>query len=218
MLYFELLPTELNEIVFSFVILNDPDDIEKIGRYTFTHKILYNKYFWINTSVSSGLEEYSAYFNLMTNTEYLKAYKNILFINEYVKKFIKYVTSLTLPIVGDTDISKLLDPNDIYYFKSHINYKLLVPYQGDAVMYLTGPKFEIYIENSGDFLAYISISESPIKHKITRLEFILVLIKSEILGIQFWHQPFSHLSRSIKLNRLRSQNRLDTFDFVDIYI
>jgi len=147
MSYFETLPTELNKIILSYVVLNNPNDIKKLGQYPFSQKILNNKYFWINTSISNGLGEYIIYYDLMLDTEYLEAYKDIRDINYYIKEFIKHKeTYFVLPIIDDTDISKLLDPKDISYFQSHVNFNLI-----RATSEYTGFDYEFEINVGEDF-------------------------------------------------------------------
>ena len=198
MSYFELLPTELNEIIISYVALNDPTDIEILQPYLPIQKIISNKYFWINTSISNELEEYSAYFNLISGTEYLKAYENILDIKKYIKLFIEHYSDFTLPIFEDIDITKLLDPSDLSYFKSHVNFKLL------RKSYSSN-RFEtrLYIEPClgypDNFLSKV-ISGVHVLSELNMItsNFIILLIKSKIFNINIWVNPVSTLLKRIE--------------------
>jgi len=193
MSYFELLPIELDEIVLSYVILNDPNDIKKLGQYQFSQKILNNKYFWINASISNGLGEYRMYYDLMLDTEYLEAYKDILDIKKFLKKFIIYYnTYFLLPICEDTQIMELFNPKDISYFQSHINFDLI---QEDYKYKGFDSEFEINADkNSNIFLGFKFYKNVRyIKFGVTKLEFITLLIKSRIFNIKIWKRPVSTL-------------------------
>jgi len=213
MIYLENLPNELTEIIFSYLEISD---ISNLISDVHVKQILSKKYFWINYAGLNGFNEYLLYFKLMPGVEYYQAYKDILNIHSYIMLFNFKESYLCLPIINNTDFLKLIDPSNLYYFESCVRTELIEKIcsefrksDQDSNPFIESREYPLLQIHTlyGDFVVFIINQGITIKpmDNLKKSEFIVLLIKSKILGIDIWSYPVSNLQDKI-------DGKIDRFD------
>jgi len=208
MIYLENLPNELTEIIFSYLEISD---ISNLISDVHVKQVLSKKYFWINYAGFNGFNEYLLYFKLMPGVEYYQGYKDILDINTYITHFL-FNNNLYfyLPVVSNTDFHKLIDPSNLYYFESCVKIELIERISlgprklgyFDVSPFIESreyPILQIFSYYSSILVELFINQGNTIKlmDNLTKSEFIVLLIKSRILGINIWSYPVSNLHDKI---------------------
>jgi hypothetical protein len=200
--FLKLIPRELVNIIFSYLDITELNQFIKDNNELFD--LINTKTFWVNYTIINGLIDYVPYFNLMkvdVDKDFYKAYKNILIIDDFLTKFMKYKEFVTMfeLLVGtqtehlfESDFTlnwkRLCNPRDLSFFQNYIKLNSILDMINNHGIYPNDQMF-IKIFNHIGGIFFVGINE----YSVSLYDLRLIFIKSMILGIDIWDPIISDL-------------------------
>jgi hypothetical protein len=199
-----LIPRELVNIIFSYLDITELTQFIKDNNELFD--LINTKTFWVNYTVINGLSDYVSYFNLMLNTDsdvnFHEAYEKILIIDNFLSIFMSYGVYriiFELPVStqdeelfeSEVDLNwrRLCNPKDLSFFQNYINFDTISKLINRYDTHYPEDQLTIEIEYFNDHFTFKGIN----KYLISEDDFIIILIKSMIVGIDIWNPLISNL-------------------------